>query len=450
MKKQTMVLVWSAVLLLVIACCIGVYYIWGGYAGNQSTVAFNCVSTDIEEYTVVDNGVSYTIERSANGWIVDDNPDIALDRQKIDKMVSSISHITASGRISYKDLKKLYTGEEKRILLDIDNAEDAEIRFLGTYENLCAFKVSDDKRIYVMNSSMCDILTPKLDTLRIDTVFTKLSKIDTLPDYYRYKDYNGSVVEIRTKTGAELAKGKNNRYVMEKPYKKEIDDEVFEQQIALKIPAIKVAGFVENPSVYVGVYGLDEKSRAELTFRWGGYDETLYLGKNENGVVFATKKNSDDIFTINTSMLEFLKFDPFYVLEGGILKAHINSIKSIEVTIGDMVYTVSSENRKGDIPKFYICGKTATREVFEEVMEELEDIRFFSELRDTPKNTGDIDIKVNYDNGAGSQSISLARLNNKNYAAFIDGKAEFEVDGETVDDLVEEVIQAYRSPMKKD
>ena len=197
-------------------------------------------------------------------------------------------------------------------------------------------------------------------------------------------------------------------------------------------------------------YGLDDSSRAELTFKWDGNDEALYLGKTENGAVYAKKKNSADIFTIETSQLEFLKLDPFYVLEGGLLKAQISNISSIDVAIDDMVYTIVSEGRKTETPKFYVCGKTATQEVFEDVLEELEDLKFLSELTEVPQNTSDILIKVNYDNGVGSQTISLAKLNNKNYAAFIDGKAEFAIDGETVGDLVEEVIEAYNNPMKRD
>ncbi len=115
-----------------------------------------------------------------------------------------------------------------------------------------------------------------------------------------------------------------------------------------------------------------------------------------------------------------------------------------------MVYSITSENRNGDTPKFYVCGKTAMREIFDDIIDELEDMKLLSELTDIPKDTGDVVIKVNYDNAAGSQRISLAELNNKNYAAFVDGKAEFAVDGETVRDLVEEVIEAYRNPMKRD
>ncbi len=454
MKKQTVVLAWAAVLLLIVSLCVGGYYIWDGssqgYTKTQSAVAFSCVSTDIEEYTVVDKTVYYTIERSDGVWRIEDLEKAKLDQEKVGKMIASVSNITAMGTVSRKDFEKLYQKEEKTVKLEIEDAEDVEINFLGTYEGMCAFRVSGNKKIYVMNSSMRDILTPKLDTLRITTVFTKLSKIDTMPDYYKYKDYDGSVVEIRIKNATELAKGKGNRYIMERPFKREVDDDRFEQQIALKIPAISIKGFVENSVDNLEVYGLDEKSRAELSFRWDENLETLYLGKTENGTIYARKNNAADVFTIETGMLEFLKSDPFYVIENGLLKAHISNIKSIEIRIDDAIYTVSSENRNGDTPKFYVCGKTATKEVFEDILDELEEVEFLSELTEVPQDTSDISIRVYYDNGMASQKISLAVMKNKNYAAFIDGNAEFAVDGETVADLVEEVIEAYHNPMKRD
>ncbi len=454
MKKQTVVLVWSTILLLVIACCVGGYFIWDeasqGYTKTQTMVAFSCVSTNIEEYTVVNSDDGYTIERSDDGWIIEDNPQIKLDQEKVSKLMSSVSNITATGTVSRKDFEKLYTNDEKVVKIELDDADDVKIRFMGTYENLCAFKVSDDKNIYVMNLSMIDILAPKLDALRISTVFTELSKIDTLPSYYYYKDYDDSITEIRSKTSAELAKGTGNSYVMERPYKREINDDRFEQQISLKIPALKVKSFIRNPEDDLSIYGLDRESRAELKFKWDGYDETLYFGKTENGAVYALKKGSDDVFTIDTSLLEFLKLDTFYIQDNGLLKAHISRISSIELMIEDMVYTISSNDRGTESPKFYVCGKMASREVFEDVLDELGDMEFLGELTEIPENTEDILIKVYYDNGAYSQKISLTKLKNKNYAAFIDGKAEFSVDGETVADLVEEVVEAYNNPMKRD
>ncbi|MBR5155074.1 MAG: DUF4340 domain-containing protein [Clostridia bacterium] len=453
MKRQTVVLIWAAALLLLVASCFGIYYIWDGstqgFTKTKSTVAFNCVSTDIEEYTVIGDSGSYTIEKTRSGWQLDDDSKVKLDQDIVGKMIASASNITATGTVSRRDFEKLYTKEERRVKLEFDNDRDVEIRFLGVCGNLCAFRVLDNNKIYVMNSSMRDILAPKLDSLRITTVFPKLAKNETLPDYYRYTDYNGSVVEVRTKTGAELAKGKDNRYVMEKPYQKEVDDEAFEQQIALKIPTIKITGFVDNPSDNIKVYALDEKSRAELSFKWDGYDETLYLGRTENGVVFAVKKNSKDIFTIDTSMLEFLKFDPFYILEDSVLKTDSKNIRSVKVTVGEMVYDITSIDRNSENPQFYVNGNVARQDVFEEIIDELDSINFLSELTSIPQDTRDVVVTVNYNNGVNSQTISLAKLNNKSYAAFIDGKAEFEVDGEAVLDLLQELKDASNNPMKK-
>ncbi|MDO4744556.1 MAG: DUF4340 domain-containing protein [Clostridia bacterium] len=452
MKRQTVVLVWAAaILLLVVACFAGIYFVWDqGYTKNEPVEAFSCISTEIEGYAVSDKNGRYSLEKDDGIWQVEGDKTAELDQTAIGKMVAAASKITATGTLSRKDLEKFDISDTKTVMLEVDDRDDVEIRFLGTLENLCAFKVSGDRRIYVMYAATRDILAPKLDALRITDVFPSLAKTDTLPDYYSYTDYDGTVMELRVKNATELTQSKNNRYIMQKPYLREVDDDLFEQQIAVKIPGLKATTFVNSQSQNLVVYGLDNASRATLSFKWNGTNETLYLGKAKDGAVFAMKDNSDSIFTINSSLLEFLQIEPFYILEGGILKAHADNILSLKVIEGENVYNITASSRDGADRRFYINGKAASEDVFEDIVEELADIKFKNELDNVPENTGDIIITVSYNNAAHTQTVSLVKTRQKSYAVFIDGTAEFEVESADVDELMQKLRDASKNPIKMD
>ncbi|MBQ2932470.1 MAG: DUF4340 domain-containing protein [Clostridia bacterium] len=451
MKRQTAVLIWaSAILLLVVTCCI-VFFVssMGGSTKSGTYQAFVCPSGKIEGYSVYYKSGVYTIEKEDGIWKLEGDRKADLDQSAIEKMIGASSNISAIGTLSRKDLEKFDLSDVMTVSLDIDGADDVDIRFLGTLDSQCAFRVSGDRTTYVMYQTSRDILTQTLDSLRVTSVFPQLADADTMPDYYQYIDYDGAVTEVRLKTSSELATGKNNKYMMERPYRREVDDDLFEQQIAVKIPAIKAKSFVNTPDDDKSVYGLDKASRAELSFTWDKQRETLYLGKSENGAVFAMKEGKPEVFLINSSLIEFLQIEPFFVLDSGILKNAAEKVTGVKVEQGDMVYDITSSKINDETRQYFLNGKAASSYVFNEILESLGDISFKNEIDKAPQNTGDILITVYYEN-EGSQSISLVKTNEKSYAVFLNGKAEFEIYSEDVDELMEELKEAINNPARMD
>ncbi len=450
MKKQTVVMIWTSVLLLLVVTCIGIYFVYNNQVtGDKPVEVFSTISTEIDGYSVFDKNGSYSLEKDEDGWHIEDDSKAELDQLAVEKMIATASKITANKRLSRKELALFDSQDVTTVKIDIDNGEDVTIRFLGTSDNFCAFRISGDLRTYAMYESTRNILTPSIESLRITSVFPKLADTGTLPEYYRYTDYEGNVTEIRLKTSGELAKGKNSRYMMVKPYVREVDDDAFEQLIAVKIPLIKVKNFVKNPLDEKLEYGLDEKSRAELSFVWDDVTESLFLGRAEGGAVFAMKKDKTEVFLIDAALLEFLQIEPFFVLDSGILKNEKEKVTGVKVEKGDAVYNITSSKINNDSRQYFLNGKAASSYVFAEILEALGDMSFKNEIDKEPKNTRDIQITVFYENGD-AQSITLVKTNEKAYAVFLNGKAEFEVYSDDVNELLEELKEASLNPMKMD
>lgn len=454
MKKQTVVIIWAAALLLLVVSCFGIFYFYNEPDSigktNKNIEVFGCTPESIVKYSVSDKNGEYSIKKISNDWCTDDNNVTNLNIEKINQLIYSASNIKAVGTISKRKLAEFDTSDAKKLEIDIENetdTENIEIRFLGTRQGFCAFKVEDAPQIYIMYQSTCDILTPSLNSLRVSEVFKELAQKDSFPEYFSYIDYDRTGFEVRTKTADELAKSKKNRYIMEKPYKREVDDELFEQQIAVKIPMLQATAFIKEPESLEGL-GLDENSRAEFTFIWDGISETLYLGKNNGGLIYAKKKGTDGIFTINSLGLEFLNIDPFYILENSVFKINTDGIQSVIVKAQGEDYNITVADLNTEAPRFYVNGKAASENVFNEVLNKLDNVNFIGELITIPPNTADIVVTINCNNTAESQTISLAKQSDKNYAAFIDGKAEFSVNGEAVAELLEKLKEASNNPMK--
>ncbi len=450
MKKQTVVMIWIIALLLLVVGCFGIY----GYINYQNSKKpqnielFSCKPSDIIKYTVRNGDKNYTLVKMDGIWQVEGNEVAVLDQKSVQDIVNSASLINSQGVLKKSELKAFQITEPRSVTLTLADKSVFTLSFDGYKGEISAVRINEDDESYKVHTSVCDILVAKLDKLRAALVFEELIKTDDVLTYYSFTDYDKTKTVVRTKTASEISNSKLNRYIMESPYRKDVDDERFEQQIVVRIPSIAAVSYVDDSPEDMSEYGLDEESRAVLEFRWGDRDETLYLGAETGGKVYAVRDGKEGIFVLSSSQLEFLNTEPFYILESGILSSDIENIRSINVKTADKFYEVTSEHNNTPNSRFFVNGKAASKAAFESIAKLVGGLEIMSEISGNPENKGEIAVSVFYDNGASGQTIRLTGVNDKSYAAFINGKAEFAVSRKTVDALLNELNNISKNPMK--
>ncbi len=451
MKKQTVAIL-VIVALLLAGGCFGIY----SYIQNQkneeikNTPIFSCKASEIVEYGVKSGKEDYLLIKEGTDWYVKDNDVAVLNSEKVQETVNSASMIMTLGLLRERELKEFSVTDVKELSIALSDGTSCNIKFVGEKAEVCAAKINDSEEIYAIRTSVRDILIAPLSKFRASVIFDGLVSTDVPLEYYSFKDFDKTETVIRTKISSEISNSRKNRYIMEKPYRKDVDDEAFEQLILVKIPRIAAEKYEDETPEDKKVYGLDEKSRAQLHFKWGDFDETLYLGKTEGGLVYAERLGKDGIFMINSSQLEFLYTEPFYLLESGVLRSDFENISGLTVRTKDKEYKIESHNRKENNKEFFVNGKTASEAAFYAVAEIVGGIKINSEIAQNVKDSGDVVITVYFDNGLGSQKISLSDINDKEYAAFTDGKAEFAVDKKSVEELLLELDKISKNPIKTD
>lgn len=452
MKKQTVVMICISALLLLVVGCFGIY----GFINFQNSKdiknaeLFRCMPSDIIKYSVDNGDNSYTLVRNDDIWEVDGNEIAILDQKSVQDVINSASLVTAQGVIKERELKTFDTTRIQTVTLTLIDGNEFKIKFLGHKGESVALQINDDTEIYQTYKTIRDILIANLDKFRAAMVFEQLVKTDDVLTYYSFTDYDKNKIVVRTKTASEITQSKLNRYFMESPYKREVDDEAFEQQIVVRIPLLAVARYIDDSPENLTKYGLDKESCAVLKFKWGNSDETLYLGAEEGGLVYALRKGQNGIFALTASQLEFLHTEPFYIIRTGILSSDVENIKSVIVKTSDRIYEVRSLQRKSANGQFFINGVDASKRAFESVMEHINGLEIVSEVSGEPQDKGEIIITIYYDNGSAKQTIRLTELNDLSYVAFINGKAEFDISGSTVKALLDELNNLSKNPMKTD
>ncbi len=448
MKKQTVVMLWASIILLIIVGCIGIYLadVLGNSKNKNGIEIINCAATDIEEYEVLNKGIGYTIYNDGGVWKLKNNDVAVLDEKKITDLINAASRITATGIISDKEFKQYTHKEELEICVSTVGKEQTRIIFIGENAELCAFRVEGDEKIYTMYCSTRNILTPDLNSLRKFELFENIAEGEENPDYYEYIDYSGSRMVVRTKTNYEISKSDANRYLMTEPYESSVDDEKFEQQILVKAQTMTIDGVITDAPEAIEPYGLNKNERAEITLGYKDRKETLYLGRHEGNMVYAQKKGTESVVVIDSSKLEFLHVEPFYILEGGILKSEFDKIKRISIVSENGSYELTKQ-KTGDTYNYFLNGKAMSEGLFTEIAEALGNISVLNEVGEVPANKGEIVINVSYYSNQSPQTIALTTINDKKYAAFVNGKAEFAIDKKATDEVIKRIIEATANPI---
>ncbi len=448
MRKSILILILSAVVVLSMAGGFFLYYFSQGETTNNAIDVFICNPEEVVSYSIAMRSGGYDLVKEDGVWYAENKGVSNLNMKSVESMVRAASTLKATGTLSRKDLKDFDKSDARTLKLVLSNGETLEVKFLGSLNNETAFRVLGDRTIYKTHSTVLDILAPQLDKLRILEIYESLAGTQSLPTYYSYTGYDGEKTEVRVKTGNELTKSDRNSYMMVSPYCHEVDDASFEQQIVMNLPIMKATTFASESVYNPDIYGLDEESCAKLSFVWDGVEETLYLGKDEGGLIYAKKKGEDTVYQIKTTSLEFLTMDPFYLLDRKLTYIDVNEITRLKVQTENESYELRREGQDGSNSRYFINQNVMSEAVYGQVIGALSDIEFLGDLIKVPENEYGIKIEIKYENLASSQIINLVVSEHGTYAAFINGKAEFSVSGDGVEALLNEIRNALKRPIQ--
>jgi len=443
MKKQTKLIIICSViaLLLVVGCVLGFKF---GFRAkpNITGALFECLPSEIISYTV-DRGSEgvYTIVREKDVWRLENNDTAKIDRDKAEALIRCASKITATGTVKDVSPSELVSNT-KKVIISLPDGETVKLEFFGKDQKECMFRISGDDVIYTMYTSTRDILTEPLDELMILDVFIGFDDGKNIPEFYEYKDYDKTTVSIRLKNGGESAKDDKNRFMMTKPYYRSADDEKFIQQIIVKIPQITRDGrYVSDKPDSLDIYGLDKENRATLTVGRDSVRQTLYLGKEEGGKVYACLADKTGVFTIKRAQLDFLNTEPFFLLDSRLFGNGFENFGRIYVSVSGETFDLR-RNRMADGSEWFSRnGKTTNKETFAEIEDLFKEVEFVSELMTVPQNTRDIIIKIQNLTGTRSVNLILVPVGEKEYAVFENGTAEFAVDKQKINDIIDKIKQ---------
>lgn len=207
--------------------------------------------------------------------------------------------------------------------------------------------------------------------------------------------------------------------------------------------------FLEKSEENLKACGLDDPS-VRVEFKYNGEERVLLLGdeftkETETSTVqcfYAALEDTAGIFSLEKSRAAWATFSLFGSVSKHLISPYIYACESVEVTIPDGVFKfdVNGEEKTFSIGGEAVNG-TEFRKLYQKLISSVGDELY----TDEPSGEAYVRVKFGYKDeysalyGGMSDELSFYPLNDRQYAAALNGKTLFKVNSVYVDDLIKSV-----------
>ena len=437
-KKQFIIL---AAVIAALAALLVLLTVFGGKNtekqpnedSEKTSISIMNFNDDVVRYTVENNNGSSSFVKKDSKWTVESSPDIELDQNYVTASVAKASFMYAKSLVE-KNSGKLsgygFDTPSATVTLEAAAGNKAVIRFgkkTATESGYYAV-VNDSSDVYIVETGSVEKVAGNLDNFRIRNLYnfdySSVTHFSLESDKY--------TINIGKRTKNDPNQSNLSSWVMETPYKKPVNSNIFEENV-LKVINFTVVDFTDdNPSDYTK-YGLNPP-KYTISVLAEGKSFTIYLGSDAgSGKIYARIKDKPNVFTISSDSVKYKDFTPVYLLESLVFVRNISAVDSIDFK-SDNLYHFSSANGR-----FFADGKETDEKNFRKMYSSLISAVISGEADGSKIGAEICSFTFNYNTGTPSETVVYYEYGDMYAAVKINGKIEFYVKRKFAEDIVESV-----------
>jgi hypothetical protein len=288
-------------------------------------------STDqVVEVTVENpNGAPYTLVMKDKNYVVKGNESIALDQTQASSLFSSAGYILGERLLEANATDVSAYGLDKpKAKVTATYADGKSSVFLlgdmAPTGNTYYLMKQGDPRVVSVWMNIGAAFSAKVDAL-MQKQTVDLAKEDI--DHVKIIKNGATTLEIANQTEEKVS---ISSWKILQPWVRYIDTNQLDAFLT-SVAAAKIGDIVEGNATDLGQYGLD-KPLYDISASGKGKSYELLIGKDKTeSQAYAKYTNSNMVYLIDKSTLEFAKTTPFKLMDKMIVLVNINSALGIEV-----------------------------------------------------------------------------------------------------------------------
>lgn len=359
---------------------------------------------NIKKLTVDNPTGKYTFSYENGIELINANENIKIDKDKVKTLLSEVSVVLADSVVG-DDIENLeeYGFDNPYASLTINEKDGKEtILYLGNetpVKDGRYVKLNNEKKVYILSSSKCNIIERKLGYYRLDV------KIDINQEEIKRIELKirGKEDIVFVEKGADVSADTDNNifaaYEMITPYKWDAEGgEV--QKIIDAVTNFAVIDYVADGDVDFDKYGLG-KPYAEISVtEKNGKNVKISLGNNVDGKYYVMLNDVKTVYTVSNENFNFLTIEPVSFLQRLAFLRNIATVKRIEYNHIDKT-KATFDIKKIDDDNFEIKkdGKNVSQKVFIEAYMELISVSIEGGLKNVTPKTPLLSYQFYYNDG---------------------------------------------------
>ena len=452
---------------LSVALLVGVYFAvdrLGGpepepqddYTPQELVSIFNTSKNDIAAMTITTPEYSFSFEKpsGASLWAVAEKPNIRLNNSRIETLAYDFASINADVVIEDVGDPALFGFDSPLGTPSIRLTDGSEVSFViggktptgtGYY-----FKLEDSDDVYTIYSSKAEGFMAELDSFRNKT----LAVIDptSLTEITIKRSSDTIHMRLISEEDAASRAMSFSAWEMISPIKQDVSSYYFEESVYKKISSFDVTAFVDDaPSDYTA-YGLDNP-RYVIGFKYLGDENcepaeksvTFALGSQADGNIYVRMDGEPNVYALKEDVFAYRDADVMNLISTLVYIQHIDAVDRIKISGGGEEYTFGIVH-DGDDMTFSINGASAGEKKFKEIYQELIGLFIRGTVADTPSGEPVFTAVYSFNDGRSDDIVTGIPYGDRYVAIDINGKSEYYVMKEQVEDLLVKIQDFSKNP----
>lgn len=428
----------NRIAVVLLCCLIGVYIILktGVLESDTETTPsdyeladsiFTSEKDDIVWMQINNPSGSFSFQKDGDNWICAEKPEIELKQETVNNLAWDYIDLKPNRTIEEQaENLEQYGLEQPQASISLRMKDESEVTFLlgnqseggdGYY-----LMMEHQPTVYLMSSMESNNILCSLDDYRTSELFA-----------FTEETIQKIVYQVGDSTYTVERNGK--QWNMKEPYEREVYSIEFSENVITPVLSLKIAEYyddqsqeqcgLEHPQYSLQVTGADET-------------DTLFIGdKNESGCRYAKWKNKNGIFGISEESLSFFEVSPLTYMQTYVFLPHINTVESFEGTILEQTFAMTIQ-RNGDETSYYLNGEQVESSVWKEKFQTLLSVEITSLIAETDMSSQTPVVSYTAKLTDGTQrKIAFYSLDERNYAAALDGHVCFSVNKNSIENLIE-------------
>lgn len=447
------------ILIIVLGVLIGAYYYVNNMPSeddepNEEKIEISKFDKEkIVKMTLKKKDDTLTLTREGEEWKVDYPHEIKLNNSAIDDIAYSFASLYAE-RVIDEDTKDLsnYGLEDPQAIAEAELDDGVKKKFyLGDKTptgDTYYLMAEDDPKVYVVWMNHGEHFTYSLSDIR-DKKLPEIDKMDF--KYLKIDKKDGRPIEIRmnedqTEEQASFGLG---LWQMTEPYNEPmgVDGDKFQKTLD-SIPAFTIKDFIDDDPEDLAKYGLEEPE-IEFTFKDSENSLQLHIGKeHDDKTVYCKTPDSNSVYTIEKSKLEFMDLDPFTIVDKFAFIVNIDDVDKIVVEGGGKTYTLTitrtteKSDKEGEedevIETYKLDGKEVEESPFKKAYQSLIGLLVDAENNKEPDGKPEVETTFFLNKGKEREiHVDYVPYDNDFYVVMRGGKAEFVISKQQVSKMLD-------------